>query len=220
MCAELRNRGPSGPAWHTVCRSNLRWWAETCSFRVSRSFYTADHLVSGGGPSVVEGLVFGQNSGCSVLVSFLNCGPSGAWVRTVCSTNFSKCVESTKLLFGLVLCIVDHPALRGRPSASHFWMLWHFYSHWDSCADGPGLNCRPSACAQKRGNWPTTASFGEVAIYTCVVRDEWSVEAIWNTCEHIGAPPLLSLTHIVWYRILVRLRAIQCIASSCWSLRH
>jgi hypothetical protein len=24
-------------------------------------------------------------------------------------------------------------------------------SHWDSCADGPGLNYRPSACAQKRG---------------------------------------------------------------------
>ena len=70
MWSELRYRGPSGPAWRTVRRSNLRWWAETRSFCVSWSFCTADRLVPGGGPSVVEGLVFGQNSSSSVLVLF------------------------------------------------------------------------------------------------------------------------------------------------------
>jgi hypothetical protein len=40
--------------------------------------------------------------------------------------------------------------------------------HWDSCVDGPGLNCRPSACALKRGHWPIMASFGEGGyIYLC-----------------------------------------------------
>jgi hypothetical protein len=70
MWAELRYRGPSGPAWRTVRRSNFRWWAETRSLCVSRSFCTADRLVPGGGPSVVEGLVFGRNSRSSVLVFF------------------------------------------------------------------------------------------------------------------------------------------------------
>jgi hypothetical protein len=61
------------------------------------------------------------------------------------------------------------------------------------------LYCRPSACAQKRGNWPIMASFGEGAIYTCVARVERVKEAIWNTCEHIGAFPLpLSLSHSYW----------------------
>jgi hypothetical protein len=53
-----------------VCRSNLMWWAEMRSFCVSRSFCTADRLVLGGGPFVVEGLVFRQNSRSSVLVFF------------------------------------------------------------------------------------------------------------------------------------------------------
>jgi hypothetical protein len=70
MWAELRYCGPSGPAWQTVRRSNLRWCAKTRSFYVSWSFCTADRLVPGGGPSVVEGLVFGQNSSSSVLVLF------------------------------------------------------------------------------------------------------------------------------------------------------
>jgi hypothetical protein len=68
MWAELSYRGSSGPAWRTVHRSNLRWWAETWSFCVLRSFCNVDRLVPGGGPSVVEGLVFGQNSRSYVLV--------------------------------------------------------------------------------------------------------------------------------------------------------
>jgi hypothetical protein len=59
------------------------------------------------------------------------------------------------------------------------------------------LNCRPSACAQKRGNWPITTSFGEGAIYTCVTRVEKVKEAIWNTHEHIGAFPLPP-SHSYW----------------------
>jgi hypothetical protein len=134
MWAKLRYRRPSGPAWWTVRRSNLRWWAETWSFCVSWSFCTADRLVPGGRSSVVEGLVFGQNSSSSVLVLFFELRtirglsadrPQYKYfvLRTVHSTNFSKCVESAKLRFGSVLCIADRPTLRGRPSASHFWML-------------------------------------------------------------------------------------------------
>jgi hypothetical protein len=63
--------------------------------------------------------------------------------------------------------------------------------------DVPNLYCKPSACAQKRGNWPITASFGEGALYTCVARVESVKEAIWNTCEHIGAFPL-PLSHSYW----------------------
>jgi hypothetical protein len=47
-------------------------------------------------------------------------------LRTIHSINFSKHAESAKLRFGSVLCITDHSTLRGRSSASHFWMLWHF----------------------------------------------------------------------------------------------
>jgi hypothetical protein len=82
MWAELRYRGPSGPAWRTVRRSNLRWWAETQCFCVTWSFCTADRLVPDCGPSVVEGLMFGQNSRSSVLVFFFELrtcwGPSAS----------------------------------------------------------------------------------------------------------------------------------------------
>jgi hypothetical protein len=94
------------------------------------------------------------------------------------------------------------------------------YSCWDSCADGPSLYCRPSACAQKRGNWPITASLWEGALYTCVARVESVKEAIWNTCEHIGAFPL-PLSHSYWLGLHSgEIESHLCIASSCWSLRH
>jgi hypothetical protein len=139
MWAELRYRGPSGPAWRTVRRSNLRWWTEMRSFCLSRSFCTTDRLVPGGGPSIVEGLVFGQNSRSPVLVLFFELRtvrglsadrPQYKYfvLRTVRSTNFRKCAESAKHRFGSVLCIADRPTLRGRPCTSHFWMLWHFYN--------------------------------------------------------------------------------------------
>jgi hypothetical protein len=41
---------------------------ETWSFYVLRIFCIANRLVLDGGPSIVEGLVFGQNSGSFVLV--------------------------------------------------------------------------------------------------------------------------------------------------------
>jgi hypothetical protein len=49
---------------------------------------------------------------------------------------------------------------------------------------------------QNRGSWPITGGFGDEAIYICVPWIRNGVEAIWNTCEHIGAPPLLS--HSYW----------------------
>jgi hypothetical protein len=80
-------------------------------------------------------------------------------------------------------------------------MLRNFYS----CLKLLGFLCGRSGlgsqtireCAEK-GSWPITTSFGEGAIYTCVARGYWVVEAIWNTCEHIGAAPLLSLSHSYW----------------------
>jgi hypothetical protein len=59
------------------------------------------------------------------------------------------------------------------------------------------LDHRLSASAQKRGSWPLTNSFGERAIYTCATWVEKVKEAIWNTCEHIGAFPL-PLSHSYW----------------------
>ena len=50
---------------------------------------------------------------------------------------------------------------------------------------------------RKGGNWPITASFGEGAIYSCVARVDSVKDAIWNTCEHIGAFPL-PLSHSYW----------------------
>jgi hypothetical protein len=75
------------------------------------------------------------------------------------------------------------------------------------------LYCIPSACAQKRGNWPITASFGEGAIYTCVARVESVKEAIRNTCEHIGAFPL-PLSHSYWlgfHSIEIESHLVHCI---------
>jgi hypothetical protein len=81
--------------------------------------------------------------------------------------------------------------------------------------DVPNLYCKPSACAQKRGNWPITASFGEGALYTCVARVESVKEAIWNTCEHIGAFPL-PLSHSYWLGLHSgEIESHLCIASSC-----
>jgi hypothetical protein len=168
MWAELRYRGPSRLAWRIVRRSNLRWWAETQSFYVLWSFCTADRLVQGGGPSAVEGMVFGQNSWSSILVFIFELWivrglsadrPQYKYfvVQTIRSTIFSKCAESPELRFGSIFGIADLPGSWGRPSASLFECSDIFIavdSHWDSCADGLSLNCRPSACAHKRGNWP------------------------------------------------------------------
>jgi hypothetical protein len=162
MWAELMYRRPFGPAWRTVRRSNLRWWKK-CKASMFREVFALRTVWSqvADRPYLTDWCL-DRTREVLFWFYFLNCGPSRAWVRTVLSTNilycglsgvqvwtvhstnFSKCAESAKLRFGLVLCIADRPILRGRPSASLFWMFLHFYnrySHWDSCADGSGLYC-------------------------------------------------------------------------------
>ena len=191
----MRYRGSSGPTWQTVRRSNLRWWAKTWCFYVSRSFlycgpsgprWRTVHSWRTGVWTKLEKFCFGFH--------FLNSAPFGAWVRTVLSTNFSKCAELAELRFGSVFCIAyrlgswaDHPQVFFE--CSDIFIV--IDSHWDSCADSPSLNCRPSACAPKRGNWPITFSFGEGVIYTCVAWVERVREAIlehlwayWNISSH------------------------------------
>jgi hypothetical protein len=117
-------------------------------------------------------------------------------VRTIRSTNFSKCAESAKLRFGSSQTVRPWGADRPQVIFECSDIFITVYSRWDSCAYGPGLYCRPSVCAQKRCIWPITASFGEEAIYTCVAQVERKKEAIWNTCENIGSFPLpLSLSY-------------------------
>jgi hypothetical protein len=144
---------------------------------------------------------------------FLNCGPSGAWVRTVLSTNILYCGLSIVQIsanvqsqqnFVLAQFYVSHIV---RPwGADRLQVFFEcsdifitVYSRWDSCADGPGLYCRPSACARKRGNWPITASFGEGGIHTCVARVErWKrghLEHLWAYWSL--SSPSLSLI-LVW----------------------
>jgi hypothetical protein len=67
------------------------------------------------------------------------------------------------------------------------------YSSWDSCAYGPGLYCKPSACAQKRGNWPITASFGEGAIWSGWKVKKGHLEHLW---AYWAFP--LPLSHSYW----------------------
>jgi hypothetical protein len=212
MWAELRYRGPSGAEWRTVRRSNLRWWAETRSFCVSRSFCTTDRLVPGGGPSAVEGLVFGQNLG-----SFFSVFIFELWTVQCLSADRSRYKYFVLQTHPGSRCGLSAVQISTNVQSQQTFVLARFYvsrtvrpwgsdhpqvffecsdifiavdSRWDSHADGLGLNRRPSACAQKRGNWPIMASFGEGSIYTCVAQVENKKEAIWNTCEHIGAFPL------------------------------
>ena len=74
--------------------------------------------------------------------------------------------------------------------------------------NGPGLNCRSFVCAEKRGNWPIMATFGE-GLYILVLPKLKVGRRSFGTLVSILEPFLsLSLTHIGWDCILVRLRDI------------
>jgi hypothetical protein len=142
--AELMYRGPSGPAQRTVHRSNLRWWIETRSFYVSWSFYTTDRLVASGGPSVVEGLLFGQNSRSSVLVFFFElrtvrglsvdrlgsrCGPFAVQI----SANVQSQQNFVLAQFYVSQTVRPWGADRPRVIFECSDIFITIYSRWDSC---------------------------------------------------------------------------------------
>jgi hypothetical protein len=186
MWAELRYRGPFGPAWQTVHGSNLMWWIETWSFCVSWIFWTADRLGPECGPSSVQIFCIAYRPGS-------RCGPS--------TIQISANVQSQQH-FDFARFYVSRTI---RPwGANHSKVIFEcsdifiaIYSRWDSCADDPGLNCRPSAC-EKRGNWPIMASFGEGAIYILSLPWLKRSRRPFGTLVSVLEPLLSSLSHSYW----------------------
>jgi hypothetical protein len=132
--------GSSGPRWRTVCSWRTGIWTELGKFWFIFHFWTVDRPGPECRPSSVQIFCIADRLGS-------RCGPSSVQILA----NVKN--QQNFVLARFYVSRTVRPWGADRPQVifecSDIFIT--IYSRWDSCADGLGLNCRPSTCAQKNG---------------------------------------------------------------------